>query len=68
MGKFVFGGLASGSFGLFFAAVLTGRLRGSSFLTDVQEFLTLALACLFFVVMMLLFERSAKAGDQEQTR
>ena len=65
MVKYIFGGLAAATFGLFFTNVMTGRLRGESFLTDVQEFLTLAIACLFLVLMFLAFERSTQSIKQE---
>ena len=65
MVKYIFGSLAVATFGLFFTNVMTGRLRGESFLTDVQEFLTLAVACVFLVMMFLAFERSAEATKQD---
>ena len=60
---------ALGVFAIYLANVMTGAAGGSVFLSDRVEMLTLFLACILFVVAVLLRERSEnqRADPPEET-
>ena len=50
---------------VFFSNVVAGAAGAGVFLTDVQEMLTLLVACIFFVLAMLAHERAATRATED---
>jgi len=68
MVKYGFGFAALALMGVFFANMLVANFMDATFLGRVQAFLTLAAACAFFVIMVLMFEREAGASTGPNER
>lgn len=60
--------IAAGAvFALYAANVTIGAATGAPFLTDVEETITLCVACLIFVVAVLIREAAERADKESRT-